>query len=111
MRLTGMKFENRSEQYRLIIEHEKIRLLDAIREPAKVRGKVLCFIGNFAGFATEGLVVRKFIYNFAERKWIVSDKDMSDDFEEFYNKHFERNELFVEFGNMLDMEGNLLDLD
>lgn len=111
MRLSQMKNETRSRQYEQIIEHEKISLLDAIREPANVRGKVLCFIGNYAGFATEGLVVRKFIYNFAEKKWIIGDKDLSDDFEEFFNKHFERNELFVEFGDMLDTEGYLLDLD
>ena len=111
MRLSEMKNETRSNQYQLIIEHEKISLLDAIREPAKVWGKVLCFIGNFAGFATQGLVIRKFVYNFAEKQWIISDKDMSDDFEEFYNKHFERNELYVTFGDMLDMEGFLLGLD
>ncbi len=111
MRLSQMKNETRSRQYEQIIEHEKISLLDAIREPANVRGKVLCFIGNYAGFETEGLVVRKFIYNFAEKKWIISDKDLSDDFEEFFNKHFERNELFVEFGDMLDTEGYLLGLD
>ena len=111
MRLIQLKNETRSRQYQLIIEHEKISLLDAIREPAKVRGRVLCFLGNYAGFSTEGLVIRKFIYNFAEKKWIVSDKDLSDDFEEFFNKHFERNELFVEFGNMLDVEGFLLTLD
>ena len=111
MRLSEMRYQPRSNQYQLIIEHEKITLLDAIRDPSKVRGRTLCFIGNFAGFATEGLVVRKFIYNFDEKKWIVVDKDMSDDFEEFFNKHFERNELYVTFGDMLDMEGFLLGLD
>lgn len=111
MRLAALRNETRSNQYQLIIEHEKIRLLDAIREPVKVRGRVICFIGNFAGFATQGLVVRKFVYNFDERKWIVSDKDLSDDFEEIFNKHFGRNELYVQFGDMLEMEGFLLNLD
>lgn len=111
MKLADLRHENRNEQYSQILEHERLKLIDAIENPAKVRGKVLCFIGNYAGFATQGLVIRKFIYNFAEKKWIISDKDMSDDFEEFYNKHFENYEMSSEFRMMFEQEGYLLDID
>lgn len=111
MKLSEMKYDDRNEQYRMILEHEQLKLIDAINDPTKVRGKVLCFIGNYAGFETRGLVVRKFIYNFEEKKWIISDKDMSDDFEEFYNKHFENYEMSSEFKDMFEQEGYLLNLD
>ena len=111
MRLAELKNENKHEQRKIIIEHPKLKLIDAIENPKLVRMKVLCFLGNHVGFATTGLVVRKFIYNFNENRWIISDKDMSDDFEEYYEHHFTRGELEEEFGNMFEEEGFLLDID
>ena len=111
MRLAELKNENKHEQRKQIIEQPKVKLLDAIQDPKLVRMKVLCFIGNYARFATDGLVVRKFVYNFSENAWIISDKDLSDEFEEFYEHHFERHELKREFGHMFEEEGFLLDID
>jgi len=106
-----LKTENKHEQRRKIIEQPKLKLMDAIENPKLVRMKVLCFLGNHAGFVTSGLVVRKFVYNFAEKTWIISDKDLSDDFEEFYEHHFTASELSEEFYKMFAEEGFLLDID
>lgn len=111
MRLAELKNQNKHEQRRRIIEQPKLKLLDAIENPKLVRMKVLCFLGNHARFATNGLVVRKFIYNFNEKAWIISDKDLSDEFEEFYEHHFTRYELGDEFFAMFNEEGFLLDID
>lgn len=112
MKLAELKLNtSKMEQYNRIIEHPKAKLLDVIQNPSLVRMKVLCFIGNYAGFATNGLTVRKFIYNFEEKAWIISDLDMSDGFEEFYDHHFRKDEMEGEFGEMFDREGFLLDID
>ena len=111
MRLAELKNENKHVQRNKIIEQPKLKLIDAIEDPKLVRMKVLCFLGNHAGFATNGLVVRKFSYNFNEKTWIISDKDLSDEFEEFYEHHFTRSELAELFYSMFEEEGFLLDID
>ena len=111
MRLAELKNENKHVQRNRIIEQPKLKLLDAIENPKLVRMKVLCFLGNHAEFATSGLVVRKFLYNFNEQTWIISDKDLSDGFEEFYEHHFTRCELYELFHSMFYEEGFLLDID
>ena len=111
MRLAELKNENKHVQRNKIIEQPKLKLMDAVEDPKLVRMKVLCFLGNRAGFATSGLVVRKFIYNFDEKAWIISDKDLSDEFEEFYEHHFTRHEVYEMFHSMFYEEGFLLDID
>ena len=111
MRLAELKREKSHEQYKFIIEHEQIKLIDAVRDPNVMRVKTLCFIGNYANFATDGIVIRKFVYNFAEKIWVVSDVDLSDSFEIFVTQNCKVTDMETMFGNMFETTGYLLDSD
>lgn len=112
MKLAKLKQLSGPEQITSIIDHERIKLIDALKNPEKFRGKILCFIGNYAGFQTDGVVIRKFVYNFEKETWTISDEDLSDGFEESYNNPFAMDkEMEYVFGWMYDHQGYLLDSD
>ena len=111
MRLVELYQKERGEQYQLILEHPKAMLKEVFESPEKIRGKAMCLMGNFAGFRTSGLVIRKFTYNFDTKKWTVWDVDLSDMFQELIIGDIGVRELEKVFWDDLSSEGFILSID
>lgn len=108
MKLKDLKDLKREEQSQMIESCKSIVLKDAINNPSITAGKIIVFCGNYAGFATKGLCVRAVEYLEQEKKWTVSDIDLSDMFIESFYMHFDNVELQENFSDMCNSTGYLL---
>lgn len=88
---------DRTEQLARLVEQPKISFKEALEQSEKLVGKSVCFIGNFAHFVTKGVVVRLMEYDNEYEEWTVSDLDLSDGFQEYFDYHFENWEMENEF--------------
>lgn len=109
MKLENLEGKSREEQSQLIADQPKVATRDMIDNPDKMQGKILVFCGNYAGFETEGLCVRKFEYLEQEGRWKVSDTDLSKMRGIEFSVHFTASELRKQFEYFCDGEVFLLE--
>lgn len=109
MKLKDLEGRSREEQSQLIATQPKVSCLEMIDNPNKMQGKILVFRGNYAGFSTKGLCIRKLEYRKETGRWRVSDIDLSDMFVEDYAYEFSGNEMLKNFQAESNSDGFLLD--
>lgn len=85
----------KTEKVEAILSAPTVTLKELLNKPELLVGKEGFWFSNPTAFPNPaGPVLRKMRLD-ENKRWIISDIDTGDDFEEFYNKHFKDAELFM----------------
>ena len=108
MKLKDLEGKSREEQSRLIEDQPIVFLLDMLKNPKRMQGKIVVFRGNYDEFDTDGLCVRVFEYGEKENQWKVWDIDLSDMFTSVFDHTFTGDELKMRFEAFCSRYGGFL---
>ena len=89
----------------LIEKCSKVKLNEAIKNPNDFIGKVIIFLGNYDGYATNRLCARTFEYISTESRWEVSDIIIYEMFKTSFAKHFSNFDLIMRFEEFCNAKG------
>ena len=109
MRIEELKNKTDEEQYKMILSCPMYETKEILDNPKLLEGKVLLFIGNYDGLATNRLCARTIEYLSSEDRWKVSDMRLFDmDRTEFW-QHFTRWKMENKFRPFCEAKGFIME--
>lgn len=104
-----LNFLTSSEQLEALEKQSTVTFEEALENPEKLDGQVVAFLGNWAEYVTEGIVVRIIDYDPEYDEWTVYDLDLSDGFCDQVEYSFDKWEMKEDFPSLAEHQGYILE--
>lgn len=110
MKISELRQQQPEEQLRILEEQPRMLFNDVLDNPDEFVGKMICFLET-CSLSKQKLIVQKAVYMPEEKRWLLSNCDLSNGAEEFFNKMFTVCDIGRYFAHLCNQRGYILDLE